>query len=96
LSSGKTATERIAPPGSAPADVVRRQRRNAASDSHFSEEAFGTERGGEIGVQDLDGDVAIVLDVVREIDRGHAARAEFALDAVAVGQRRGDARNGLA
>ena len=53
---------------------------------HFREEALGAERGGELGAQDLDGDVAIVLEVVREIDGGHAARAELALDAVAVGQ----------
>ena len=42
--------------------------------------------GGEFGPQDLDGDLAVVLEVVGEIDRGHAAGAELALDAVAVGQ----------
>ena len=31
-------------------------------------------------MQDLDRDVAIVLDVVREIDRRHAAGAELALE----------------
>ncbi len=68
----------------------------AGGDLDFREEAFGTERGGELGPQDLDGDVAIVLEVLREIDRGHAARAELPLDAVAVGQSRGDASGGLA
>ena len=36
---------------------------------------------------DLDGDLAIVSEVVCEIDRRHSARAELALDAVAIGQR---------
>ena len=35
-------------------------------------------------MQDLDGDVAIVLEIVREIHGGHATLAEFAVEAVAV------------
>jgi hypothetical protein len=35
-------------------------------------------------MQHLDGDVAVVLRVVGEVDRGHPAGAEFAFDAVAV------------
>jgi hypothetical protein len=35
-------------------------------------------------MQDLDRDIALVAEVVREIDRGRAPRAEFRLDAVAV------------
>jgi hypothetical protein len=38
-------------------------------------------------MQDFDGDVTIVFEIVREIDRRHAARAELALDPIAVGQR---------
>ena len=38
-------------------------------DPDFREEALGAERGGEIRVEDLDGDVAIVLEVAGEIDR---------------------------
>ena len=38
-------------------------------------------------MQDLDRDVAGVAEVVREVDRRHAALPELALDAVAVGQR---------
>jgi hypothetical protein len=48
------------------------------------------------GAEDFDGDVAIVLDVVRDKDRSYAARAEFPLDAVTVGQSGGDASGGLA
>ncbi len=64
-------------------------------DLHFREEAFGAQRGGELGAEDLDGDVAIVPEVAGEVDGGHAAGAEFALDAVASGQGRGDAVDGL-
>ena len=53
----------------------------------LAEEPLAAERGAELGVQDLDGDVAVVPEVVREVDRGHAAGAELALDAVAVGER---------
>ncbi len=50
------------------------------------EESLGAECLAQIGMQDLDGDITVVLDVVREIDRGHAALAQFAFDAVAIGQ----------
>ena len=49
-------------------------------------EALGPERGGQLGVEHLEGDRAVVLDVVREEDRGHAAAAELALERVAVAQ----------
>ena len=38
-------------------------------------------------MQHLDRDVAFVLQVVREVDGGHAAGAEFAGDAIALAQR---------
>ena len=47
--------------------------------------------GGELGAEDLDGDLAVVLEVVREVDRGHAALAELALEPIAVGQCRREA-----
>ena len=56
----------------------------------LGEEPLGAECRGEIGVQHLDRDLAVVLEVVREVDRGHAARAELALDAVAVGEGRAE------
>ena len=62
----------------------------------LGEEALGAELGGEIGMQQLDRHLAVVLEVVREIDRGHAARAELALDAVAVGEGGGEASLGVA
>ena len=63
----------------------------AGGGGDLAQEALGAERGGELGAEDLDGDLAVVLEVVGEVDRGHAALAELALDAVAVGQRRGEA-----
>ena len=42
-------------------------------------------------MQDLDGDLAAVLEVLGEVDGGHAALAELALEAVAVGEGRGEA-----
>ena len=52
----------------------------------LAQEPLGTDDRGELGLQDLDGDLAVVLEILREIDGGHAARAELALDAIAVGQ----------
>jgi hypothetical protein len=46
---------------------------------------------GELGVQHLDGDVPIVPEVVSEVHGGHAARAQDPLDAVDVGEWRGEA-----
>ena len=52
----------------------------------LGEEAFAAEHGAEFGPEDLEGDGAIVLDVVGEIDRRHAAGTELTLQAVAVGE----------
>ena len=46
-------------------------------------EAVGAQRGGEGGTEELEGDGAVVLEVAREIDGGHAAAAELALEDVA-------------
>ena len=42
----------------------------------------GPSVAGELGMQHLEGDVAVVLEVVGEVDRGHAAAPELPLDAV--------------
>ena len=49
----------------------------------------------QLGLQDLDGDLSLVLQVLGEIHGRHAARAKLPLDAVAIGERldqRGDVR----
>ena len=53
-------------------------------DLDLGEEAVAADDGAELGMQDLDRDLAAVLQVLGEVDGGHAALAELALDAVAV------------
>src|SRR6185312_10109386 len=60
------------------------------------EEALGAEDGRELGVEHLDSDLAMVLQILGEIHGRHAAGAEFALDAIAIGQRWGQSSNGVA
>jgi hypothetical protein len=50
------------------------------------EEALGAHHGRQLGLQDLDRHLAIVAYIVGQIDGGHPALAQLALDAVAVGQ----------
>jgi hypothetical protein len=50
---------------------------------NLREEPLGPDDGGELGAEDLDGDFAVVLQVLREVHRGHPALAELALDGVA-------------
>ena len=63
----------------------------AGGDLDLGEEAVAADDGAQLGVQDLDGDLAAVLEVLGEVDRGHAALAELALEAVAVGKGCGEA-----
>jgi hypothetical protein len=49
----------------------------------LGEESLGPHHGGELGLQDLERDLALVLEVVGEVDGRHAALAELALDTVA-------------
>jgi hypothetical protein len=47
-------------------------------------EAFCSERGGQVGIQDFDGDVAVVSRVSSEKDRSHPALADLAIDPVSL------------
>ena len=51
--------------------------------------------GGELGPLHLERHRAVVADVVGEVDGGHPAGAELPLDGVAVGERGGQAVNGV-
>ena len=57
-----------------------------ARDFDLLEKPLRTERRGELGLQHLDGDLAMVLQVLGEIDRRHSPAAKLALDRVAVGE----------
>ena len=59
-------------------------------DLDLGEEALGAEHRAQLGAQHLERHIAIELPVAREIDDGHAARADLALDDVAVTERGGD------
>jgi hypothetical protein len=50
--------------------------------SYLLEESLRAEYGGELGAQNLYGDLAVVFFVVREINSGHPAAAEFTFDGV--------------
>ena len=47
-------------------------------------EPLGAEGGGELGEEDLEGDRAVVPEVLGQVDDGHAAAAELTLERVAV------------
>ena len=52
------------------------------------EEPGGAQRRGQVGVHDLERDRPVVLEVAGEVDGGHAAAPQLALDRVAVGESR--------
>ena len=58
----------------------------AGGDPDLLEKSLRSERGRELGAQDLEGDGAIMPKVVREVDHGHATASELALDAIPIGQ----------
>ena len=47
-------------------------------------EPLGAEDGGELRLQYFEGDLAIVLEVVREVDGRHAAGAELSRERVTI------------
>ncbi len=57
-------------------------------DLDLAEEPLAAQDGGQLGLQQLDGDVAVVLQVLREEDRRHPAFAKLPFDPVPVSQRR--------
>src|SRR5438046_1592612 len=56
----------------------------------LGEKPVAAERSGELGVEDFDGDVAVVSDVVRKVDARHSALADLAIDAVPIGDSVGE------
>ena len=50
------------------------------------DEPLGAQRVRQLGMEDLQGDRTVVPEIAGEIDRGHAATAELALEHVAVAE----------
>ena len=56
-------------------------------DLDLAEEPVGPDRGGKLRAEDLDGDLTVVTDVVREVYGGHATFADQTLDGIALFER---------
>ena len=80
------------------AGVVERQNVRVvepAGDGDLAQEPLGTERGGEVGPEHLQGDRPVLPGVVAEVHRGPPAAPELALDRVPAGERRLQLRKGV-
>src|SRR5437879_1708577 len=60
------------------------------SDLDLFQETVCADDGRQFGAEDLEGDVTVMADVVREVDRRHTAGAELALDAIAAREGGGE------
>ncbi len=58
----------------------------------LAEEALGTQGSGELRMEQLQGDPPVMLEVLGEVDRGHAAAPELALEHVALTEGSNKAR----
>ncbi len=55
-------------------------------DPDLAKEPLGPDRGGDLGIEHLDGDLALVAAIPGEKDIGHAAATDLTLYDVAVAQ----------
>lgn len=53
----------------------------------LAEKSFSAERGSTFPMEDLEGNSAVMLNVFRGVNSRHAASADHALDAVALGEQ---------
>ena len=51
----------------------------------LAQEPFWAERSGDLWLEDFDGDLPMMLEVLGQVDRGHSAATELALDGIAIG-----------
>ena len=58
----------------------------ARGEPDLAEEPLRSEAGGQFSMEDLEGDWAVVAEVARQVDRGHAATPELTLEGIAVGE----------
>jgi hypothetical protein len=66
----------------------------ACGGGDLPQKALGPEHGGELRPEDLERDLSLVLQVLGQVDRGHAALTELMLDAVAALEGRVQAGDG--
>jgi hypothetical protein len=59
-------------------------------DLDFLQEALRADRGGQIGAEHLEGNLASMPPVPGEVDAGHAALAQLAIDFVTIGESRAE------
>ena len=59
----------------------------ARGDLDFPEETVGPDGERDLGIEQLDGDRPMVLEVLRQKDRRHPATAQLALDVISPSQR---------
>jgi hypothetical protein len=52
----------------------------------LSQEPLIPEPGRQVGVENLQGDATMKLEILCQVDRGHAAATELALEGIAVAQ----------
>ena len=67
----------------------------ARGDLDLPQEAVGADRRGQLRPEHLERHVAAVLEIFGEVDRRHAPRAEFPLDAIPAGEGRIQAIDGI-
>ena len=58
----------------------------------LGQEALGADHGGQLGPQHLDRDLAVVPQILGQVDRGHPAGPDLVLEPVMTGQRTRDPR----
>jgi hypothetical protein len=67
----------------------------SSGESDLAMEALRSERVGEIGVKDLQGNRAVVFEIAGEMDGGHATTPELTLERVATAQGLGKRSRGF-
>jgi hypothetical protein len=67
----------------------------AGGQLNLSKKALAAERFGQIGTQHLDSDFPAVLVVVSQVNRGHTARSELAVQSIVTGERIGQYGRGF-
>ena len=94
---GEPEQRRTARPGEVPRVVHREDVRvlQAGGEADLALEAFRAEGGGELGMEHLECDGAVMAEVAREPDRGHAPAAELALERVPFPQPFAQCRYGV-